>query len=428
MSQCCCAWSSCGLAAALVSLAHLTRFPILRFYPLVILSSPGSGYGSRTLVRSSSVVWSPAPSPVRALRSISQDAPTRGQVLPRLFPSPSCFDGREISSPRFPPKVASLSTPQRRRSHPTAPAAQVGLEPPSLMPQSSTPGYESPWRESRSTSMPGRRASRLWTSPGRGRVSSRFECARSDHGERRETGMTEEEKEECWGEEREVESVAGAKVPGNGMAWARAWADATSKQEKRSSSHSHLPRGKLNGWANDKHDEQWMEEFGKSPTSEPGSDCITCSTQWSEMGSQVSGGSGSVNSCAGEASGGTWLCWCLFGTGRCMVSVGCVSFLSRSGLTHQPYLSIFVLSFRAALFDCPDRLASLLFRSGRPCAGVPLRRRSRGVESVSPGDMKQGEHLWAGGNGVNPSPGGSHMLERSLCHRSLSAPVIWDDE
>lgn len=296
----------------------------LRFYPVVILSSPGSFHGSRTLVRSSSIVRSPAPSPVRALRSMSQEAATRSQVLPRLFPPPSCFDALEVPSPRLPPIVASLSTLQRHRSHPTASATQFAMEPPSSMPQSSTLGCESPWRESRSASMPGRRASRSWTSPGRGSVSSRFECARSDHGERREIGKTEEGKEECWGEEREVESSAGAKVPGNGMAWARA--DATSKQEQGSSSHSPLPRGELNGWAHDKHDEQWMEEFGKSPTSEPGSDCITCSTQWSEMGSQVSGGSGSVNSCAGEASGGTWLCWCLFGLGRCMVSAGRVSF------------------------------------------------------------------------------------------------------
>lgn len=58
------------------------------------------------------------------------------------------------------------------------------------------------------------------------------------------------------------------------------------------------PAGKLNGWANMQDDEDWLEDFDKTPTSEPGSH-KTCSTQWSEMeshssgmGSRLSGASG----------------------------------------------------------------------------------------------------------------------------------------
>lgn len=48
------------------------------------------------------------------------------------------------------------------------------------------------------------------------------------------------------------------------------------------------PAGKLNGWANTQDDEDWLEDFDKTPTSEPGSQ-KTCSTQWSEMESHSSG-------------------------------------------------------------------------------------------------------------------------------------------
>eukprot|EP00903_Cladosiphon_okamuranus_P019245 g17696.t1 len=59
-------------------------------------------------------------------------------------------------------------------------------------------------------------------------------------------------------------------------------------------SDSLLPTGKLNGWANSQDDEAWLEDLDKTPSSEIGSH-KTCSTQWSEMESQLSG-----NSYAGE--------------------------------------------------------------------------------------------------------------------------------
>lgn len=49
-----------------------------------------------------------------------------------------------------------------------------------------------------------------------------------------------------------------------------------------------LPAGKLNGWAKTQEDEDWLEDFDKTPSSEIGSH-KTCSTQWSEMESQFSG-------------------------------------------------------------------------------------------------------------------------------------------
>lgn len=53
-------------------------------------------------------------------------------------------------------------------------------------------------------------------------------------------------------------------------------------------SDSLLSAGKLNGWANTQEDEDWLEDFDKTPSSEIGSH-KTCSTQWSEMESQLSG-------------------------------------------------------------------------------------------------------------------------------------------
>lgn len=320
-----------------------------------ILSSPGSDYRSRTLVRSSSIVMSPAPSPVRAVRSASQEAsPALSQALlpppPRVFPLPPPVNVNmnvpDFSSPRFPSAVAALSTPQRARrlSHLTAsPSSEkrFGLEPPAPM----MPGWSTPRRESLARGLSGsvptperRSSSRSWMSPERGRVSSHFPCVRrDDKGEEgwETAGKTEqqeeEEKEKFWDEEGVAEgggvAAGGAKGPGNVMAWARV--DDALKQRRRShSSHSQssqssqlsqprsqsqsqLPRGKLNGWAGSdggRHDEPWMMEVvGKSPTSEPGS-CITYSTQWSEMESQVSGGSGSVKSCAGGEAGGAGTC------------------------------------------------------------------------------------------------------------------------
>lgn len=67
------------------------------------------------------------------------------------------------------------------------------------------------------------------------------------------------------------------------------------------SSDSLLPTGKLNGWANTQEDEDWLEDFDKTPSSEIGSH-KTCSTQWSEMESQLSGVESQLsgNSYAGE--------------------------------------------------------------------------------------------------------------------------------
>ena len=66
-------------------------------------------------------------------------------------------------------------------------------------------------------------------------------------------------------------------------------------------SDSLLPTGKLNGWANTQEDEDWLEDFDKTPSSEIGSH-KTCSTQWSEMESQFSGVESQLsgNSYAGE--------------------------------------------------------------------------------------------------------------------------------
>lgn len=66
-------------------------------------------------------------------------------------------------------------------------------------------------------------------------------------------------------------------------------------------SDSLLPAGKLNGWANTQEDEDWLEDFDKTPSSEIGSH-KTCSTQWSEMESQLSGVESQLsgNSCPGE--------------------------------------------------------------------------------------------------------------------------------
>lgn len=68
-------------------------------------------------------------------------------------------------------------------------------------------------------------------------------------------------------------------------------------------SDSLLPAGKFNGWVNPKEDEEWLEDFDKTPSSEIGSH-KTCSTQWSEMESQLSGMGSQLsgNSCAGEES------------------------------------------------------------------------------------------------------------------------------
>lgn len=62
-----------------------------------------------------------------------------------------------------------------------------------------------------------------------------------------------------------------------------------------------LPAGKLNGWASMQDDEDWLEDFDKTPSSEIGSH-KTCSTQWSEMESQLSGMESQLsgNSYAGE--------------------------------------------------------------------------------------------------------------------------------
>lgn len=64
---------------------------------------------------------------------------------------------------------------------------------------------------------------------------------------------------------------------------------------------SRLPAGKLNGWANTQEDEDWLEDSDKTPSSEIGSH-KTCSTQWSEMESQLSGVESQLsgNSYAGE--------------------------------------------------------------------------------------------------------------------------------
>lgn len=67
-------------------------------------------------------------------------------------------------------------------------------------------------------------------------------------------------------------------------------------------SNSLTPAGKLNGWANTHDDEDWLEDFDKTPTSEPGSH-KTCSTQWSEMESHSSGMESQLSGASGNSYG-----------------------------------------------------------------------------------------------------------------------------
>lgn len=126
------------------------------------------------------------------------------------------------------------------------------------------------------------------------KTSSVSRCVGNGGGTRRrawgEGKLTEEEEHE---ESRRNEMEESAARRGNGVGEGELRDDRLSAltakpaDDWNSMSDSLPPAGKLNGWANTQDDEDWLEDFDKTPTSEPGSH-KTCSTQWSEL----SGGSG----------------------------------------------------------------------------------------------------------------------------------------
>lgn len=155
------------------------------------------------------------------------------------------------------------------------------------------------YRELASTSSP--LSSRRWKPPEQQILTVTCRSPQSSNGVTtrgwREAGKSVE-KERCASESKtDTGYEVGSKIFGDESAFRRIGKPTSRGHEL----NSRLPAGKLNGWADDKDgkgEDPWSDSCTKSPTSELGSDQMTCSTQWSEMESQYS--ENSMNSNGGE--------------------------------------------------------------------------------------------------------------------------------
>lgn len=148
--------------------------------------------------------------------------------------------------------------------------------------------------------------SERWAEERGAKASSVSSCASDRVSTRKAWGegeLVEEEKEEGLRNELEESAARGVVGAGAEMLPDACLPAMTAKpaDDWDPASDSVLPAGKLNGWANTQEDEDWLEDFDKTPSSEIGSH-KTCSTQWSEMESQLSGVESQLsgNSFAGE--------------------------------------------------------------------------------------------------------------------------------
>eukprot|EP00752_Nemacystus_decipiens_P004403 g4023.t1 len=256
------------------------------------------------------------PSQSPSLARVSDQSPRRQYLSPAAINERSRGPSHSLAQP-----ISARKTPARRRQL-VPKQGMVAASISSCLSNGGEPGRHQPLREGKSTMCEDRCNERESSTTLGGVVGAKHVLheqwergAKASSGSSRTSDKVSTRK--VWGEREleekenglrnELEESAARGVVGGGTEMlpyvCLPAMTAKPADDWDPASDSVLPAGKLNGWANTQEDEDWLEDFDKTPSSEIGSH-KTCSTQWSEMESQLSGVESQLsgNSFTGEES------------------------------------------------------------------------------------------------------------------------------